>query len=178
MSPHSVEGTNQYYQNEFNAQPYRLLKDIDISFCGAPKEGEEFSPKLFELQKVPFDDFTMLFKIGNNPFENQNLVVRIGDQYYDWKAACPIIMSMALYERSFPNDITKEILNNLKNYKQEKQCNDGILADLGDYIEEPYSIIESYFKGQHLYRLVRFETLQKEIALSEQKNISTLVITY
>ena len=108
MSPHSVEGTNQYYQNEFNAQPYRLLKDIDISFCGAPKEGEEFSPKLFELQKVPFDDFTMLFKIGNNPFENQNLVVRIGDQYYDWKAACPIILSVILYGRTFPNEISTD----------------------------------------------------------------------
>lgn len=72
----------------------------------------------------------------------------------------------------FP-DITKEILNNLKNYKQEKQCNDGILADLGDYIEEPYSIIESYFKGQHLYRLVRhqIESYNHFINFQAQKTI-------
>ena len=51
----------------------------------------------------------MLFKMGNNPFENQNLVVRIGDQYYNWKAACPIVMSLLLYGRSFPSEITEEM---------------------------------------------------------------------
>ena len=32
-----------------------------------------------------------------------------------------------------------------------------ILSHLGDYIEEPYHIIESYFQGQHLERLVRHQ---------------------
>ena len=35
-------------------------------------------------------------------------------------------------------------------------CGD-MLKSLGDYIEEPFSIIESYFKGQHLERLVRHQ---------------------
>jgi DNA-directed RNA polymerase II subunit RPB2 len=72
----------------------------------------------------------------------------------------------------FP-DITKEILNNLKNYKQNKECNEGVLADLGDYIEEPYTIIESYFKGQHLYRLVRhqIESYNHFINFQAQKTI-------
>jgi DNA-directed RNA polymerase II subunit RPB2 len=33
----------------------------------------------------------------------------------------------------------------------------GVLSHLGDYIEEPYSIIESYFRGQHLERLARHQ---------------------
>ena len=33
----------------------------------------------------------------------------------------------------------------------------GILAHLGNYIEEPFQIIESYFHGQHLERLVRHQ---------------------
>ena len=72
----------------------------------------------------------------------------------------------------FP-DITKEILNNLNNYKEEKQCNEGVLADLGDYTEEPYSIIESYFKGQHLYRLARhqIESYNHFINFQAQKTI-------
>ena len=32
-----------------------------------------------------------------------------------------------------------------------------ILAHLGNYVEEPYQIIESYFEGQHLERLVRHQ---------------------
>ena len=32
-----------------------------------------------------------------------------------------------------------------------------VLSHLGSYIEEPYSIIESYFQGQHLERLVRHQ---------------------
>jgi DNA-directed RNA polymerase II subunit RPB2 len=32
-----------------------------------------------------------------------------------------------------------------------------VLSHLGNYVEEPYSIIESYFHGQHLERLVRHQ---------------------
>ena len=32
-----------------------------------------------------------------------------------------------------------------------------VLGHLGEYIEEPYTIIESYFRGQHLERLVRHQ---------------------
>ena len=34
---------------------------------------------------------------------------------------------------------------------------ENILSHLGNYIEEPFSIIESYFRGQHLERLVRHQ---------------------
>ena len=33
----------------------------------------------------------------------------------------------------------------------------GVLAHLGEYIEEPYAVIESYFEGKHLERLVRHQ---------------------
>ena len=47
--------------------------------------------------------------MGNNPFENQDLVVRVGEQYYNWKAACPIMMSILLYGRSFPSEILEDL---------------------------------------------------------------------
>ena len=47
--------------------------------------------------------------MGNNPFENQDLVIRVGEQYYNWKAACPILMSLLLYGRSFPNEIIEDL---------------------------------------------------------------------
>ena len=99
----------------------RFFKNLEISLCGPPKEGEEFSTTLFDLHKVPFDEFAMLFQMTKNPFDDPNLVVRIKDQYYNWKAACPIIMSMVLYERSFPDDITQEMGGCIwSSQKQEK----------------------------------------------------------
>ena len=47
--------------------------------------------------------------MGNSPFENQDLVVRVGEQYYNWKAACPIVMSVLLYGRSFPSEIIDDL---------------------------------------------------------------------
>ena len=68
--------------------------DIDFSLCGGLDEPGQFSRTLFESGKLSFDDFTERLKIKElNVFNNPNLVVRIGDQYFTWESACPIIMS-------------------------------------------------------------------------------------
>ena len=48
---------------------------------------------------------------------------------------------------------TEILKSNIESSTQEN----GILSHLGSYIEEPYDIIESYFRGQHLERLVRHQ---------------------
>ena len=42
-------------------------------------------------------------------FSNPNLVVRIGDQFFKWEAACPIIMSRVLFGRSLPSELVDVI---------------------------------------------------------------------
>jgi len=54
-------------------------------------------------------------------------------------------------EKSVANQIEGHI-ENIRSTVQDK-----ILGHLGEYIEEPYTIIESYFIGQHLERLVRHQ---------------------
>ena len=57
-----------------------------------------------------------------------------------------------------PFDLCDTISSIIDNEKLKiKNNNNDILSDLGSYIEEPYTIIESYFKGQHLDRLVRHQ---------------------
>ena len=52
----------------------------------------------------------------------------------------------------------EQYLYNLKkNIENSPEINESVLSGLGDYIEEPYTIIQSYFKGQHLERLVRHQ---------------------
>lgn len=50
-------------------------------------------------------------------------------------------------------DIIEKETQNVDVSSQEKS----VLSHLGEYLEEPYKIIESYFGGQHLERLVRHQ---------------------
>ena len=55
-------------------------------------------------------------------------------------------------------DISSQIQESIQEAIQNTDVKkDGVLEHLGNYIEEPYEIIESYFKGQHLERLVRHQ---------------------
>lgn len=76
---------------------------------------------------------------------------------------------------TIPNKIEKTIENATETIKQmieqeiseklQEQINansnledaSNVLSNLGEYIEEPFTIIESYFEGQHLQRLVRHQ---------------------
>ena len=63
---------------------------------------------MFELRKVAFDDYVMQLKLGNDIFQNPDLVAKIGEQYFTWKTAVPIIMASVLYGRPLPNDVIRE----------------------------------------------------------------------
>jgi len=62
---------------------------------------------------------------------------------------------------------TTEVIRDIIEKEKETQNNDvstsissqekSVLSHLGEYLEEPYKIIESYFGGQHLERLVRHQ---------------------
>ena len=52
--------------------------------------------------------------------------------------------------------LQKTILNECVK-ESEPMSRPDVLSHLGNYVEEPYAIIESYFEGQHLERLVRHQ---------------------
>jgi Lipin/Ned1/Smp2 multi-domain protein middle domain len=52
---------------------------------------------------------TFFQRAESSLFNNPALVVRIGEQYYKWSAACPIIMSTILYGRTLPSDLVEVI---------------------------------------------------------------------
>jgi len=54
-------------------------------------------------------------------------------------------------------DVIKSIIEKETFRNQSAVEGDDVLSHLGSYIEEPYHIIESYFQGQHLERLVRHQ---------------------
>ena len=121
MSPRSVEaipaattssearGGVTPVKQDIGVGGYRQA-DIDFSLCGGLDDASQFSRTLFESGKLSFDDFAERLKIKDlNLFSNPNLVVRIGDQYFNWESACPIIMSRVLYGRSLPSELVDVI---------------------------------------------------------------------
>jgi len=55
-------------------------------------------------------------------------------------------------------DDIKDTIDKMIKCEIEKRNNDAdVLAHLGNYVEEPYKVIESYFRDQHLERLVRHQ---------------------
>lgn len=67
----------------------------------------------------------------------------------------PIHQSIEEFKQMIQETIRQEFAN-----KNENSDNSDIhvLDHLGDYVEEPYTVIESYFQAQHLERLVRHQT--------------------
>eukprot|EP00095_Tigriopus_kingsejongensis_P000826 snap_masked-scaffold63_size435493-processed-gene-2.4 protein:Tk00826 transcript:snap_masked-scaffold63_size435493-processed-gene-2.4-mRNA-1 annotation:"phosphatidate phosphatase lpin3" len=121
MSPHSVDGAiggaahpHRYDHSSDEEQRNHLIQktlpDIAFSLCGGledpPQEGQPpFSNVLFEQSLLSFDDFVMRLRNKEEVLNNPNLVVRIGEQYYTWQAACPMIMSAVLFGRTLPSDL-------------------------------------------------------------------------
>ena len=59
-------------------------------------------------------------------------------------------------ESSIKNIIQEDFAKTTKDFRLNDDVNQ-LLSHLGNYIEEPYKVIESYFQGQHLERLVRHQ---------------------
>ena len=54
-------------------------------------------------------------------------------------------------------DLRKKIADEILRIQTDGDIGKHVLDHLGDYVEEPYTLIESYFEAQHLERLVRHQ---------------------
>jgi DNA-directed RNA polymerase beta subunit len=54
-------------------------------------------------------------------------------------------------------DLRKKIADEIMRIQTDGDIGKHVLDHLGDYVEEPYTLIESYFEAQHLERLVRHQ---------------------
>jgi DNA-directed RNA polymerase II subunit RPB2 len=60
-------------------------------------------------------------------------------------------------QEGFVDNIEQYIKDEMASHTIEKEEGTHVLSHLGEYIEEPFHIIETYFRGQHLERLVRHQ---------------------
>lgn len=74
-----------------------------MSLCGGLSNTTGSIAEKFLQHLITFDD------LANNPkvLEDPNLVIRYDGQYYNWKAASPLITSLIMFRRPLPQVRTK-----------------------------------------------------------------------
>ncbi|XP_044597606.1 phosphatidate phosphatase LPIN2 isoform X2 [Cotesia glomerata] len=104
QSPNSVEGAiggPKSLDSDFEESKQSLFEnniDISLSLCGGLDTDDGPSDELFQQNLLQYDDLCNDTKL----YENPNLVIKINGKYYNWTTACPIIISLAAFQRGLP----------------------------------------------------------------------------
>jgi len=69
-----------------------------MSLCGGLTSLEGPSEATFRRHLVTFDEFIQNPKIVDDP----NLVIKYDGQYYNWRTACPLVMSLVMFQQPLP----------------------------------------------------------------------------
>ena len=121
-------------------------------------------PQEYESKNIECDD-TLCKSYDKNPIDNLQDIHTLVSEKIGSLLHSDEFGQMA--EDIMKEHTTKQIL------PDEKSSDTGVLDHLGEYVEEPFTIIESYFQGQHLDRLVRhqIESYNHFITYQMQKTI-------
>ena len=104
QSPNSVEGAiggPKSLDSDFEEpkqSPFDNNISISLSLCGGLDSEHGPSEESFLQNLLHFDDVCQDVKL----YENPNLVVKINGKFYNWATACPIIVTLAAFQRGLP----------------------------------------------------------------------------
>ncbi|XP_048727886.2 phosphatidate phosphatase LPIN2-like isoform X2 [Ostrea edulis] len=118
VSPHSVEGAIGGPPGvSFLKSEVQHLGNYSLSLCGGLSDPDGVNLEKFMTHIVTFGDLCENFNMITNP----DLVVRIGENYYNWQTAAPIILCQVCFEKDLPeksmNDLMKEHMPKKKTKK-------------------------------------------------------------
>ncbi|XP_040127230.1 phosphatidate phosphatase LPIN1 isoform X4 [Ictidomys tridecemlineatus] len=98
QSPHSVGSSGADSGMESTSDGLRDLPSIAISLCGGLSDHREITKDAFLEQAVSYQQFV------DNPaiIDDPNLVVKIGNKYYNWTTAAPLLLAMQAFQKPLP----------------------------------------------------------------------------
>lgn len=98
QSPQSVGSAAADSGTECLSDSASDLPDVTLSLCGGLSENGEISKEKFMEHIITYNEF------AENPaiIDNQNLVVKIGNRYYNWTLAAPLILSLQAFQKNLP----------------------------------------------------------------------------
>ncbi|XP_058485545.1 phosphatidate phosphatase LPIN1 isoform X2 [Solea solea] len=82
------------------------LAHVAISLCGGLTDNREITREQFQERAVSYQQFS------ENPslIDDPNLVVKIGNKYYNWNTAAPVMLAMQVYQKPLPQASVENIM--------------------------------------------------------------------
>ncbi|XP_018413901.1 PREDICTED: phosphatidate phosphatase LPIN1 [Nanorana parkeri] len=98
QSPQSMGSSGVDSGVESISDGIRDLPSIAISLCGGLTDNKEMTKEQFVEQVVTYQQFV------DNPsiIDDPNLVVKIGNKYYNWPTAAPVLLAMQAFQKPLP----------------------------------------------------------------------------
>uniref|UniRef100_A0A8C1N6Q8 phosphatidate phosphatase n=1 Tax=Cyprinus carpio TaxID=7962 RepID=A0A8C1N6Q8_CYPCA len=100
QSPQSVGSAAADSGTECMSDSASDLPDVTLSLCGGLGENGEISKEKFMEHIITYHEFAENLAIIDNP----NLVVKIGNRYYNWTLAAPLILSLQAFQKNLPKE--------------------------------------------------------------------------
>ncbi|NXY41031.1 LPIN1 phosphatase, partial [Ceuthmochares aereus] len=106
QSPQSVGSSGADSGIESTVDGIRDLPSIAISLCGGLTENKEITKEEFLEHAVTYQQFV------DNPaiIDDPNLVVKIGNKYYNWTTAGPLLLAMQAFQKPLPKATVESIM--------------------------------------------------------------------
>uniref|UniRef100_A0A3B4WS28 phosphatidate phosphatase n=1 Tax=Seriola lalandi dorsalis TaxID=1841481 RepID=A0A3B4WS28_SERLL len=82
------------------------LPHVAISLCGGLTENREITREQFQERAISYQQFSENPSIIDDP----NLVVKIGNKYYNWSTAAPVMLAMQVYQKPLPQASVENIM--------------------------------------------------------------------
>ncbi|XP_008583976.1 PREDICTED: phosphatidate phosphatase LPIN1, partial [Galeopterus variegatus] len=104
QSPQSMGSSGVDSGVESTSDGLRDLPSIGISLCGGLGDNREITRDAFLEQAVSYQQFV------DNPaiIDDPNLVVKIGNKYYNWTTAAPLLLAMQAFQKPLPKESKPE----------------------------------------------------------------------
>ncbi|XP_036026641.1 phosphatidate phosphatase LPIN1 isoform X4 [Onychomys torridus] len=106
QSPQSVGSSGIDSGVESTSDGLRDLPSIAISLCGGLSDHRDITKDAFLEQAVSYQQF------ADNPaiIDDPNLVVKIGNKYYNWTTAAPLLLAMQAFQKPLPKATVESIM--------------------------------------------------------------------
>lgn len=117
QSPHSVEGAIGGPSLTLLPSEIKHLGTYSLSLCGGLSDADSVTLEKFMSKIVTYDDLCE----NPNMLTNPELVVRIGNKYYNWLTAAPLILSQIAFQKSLPEKIVESLCSQHMPKKKEKK---------------------------------------------------------
>ncbi|XP_035992403.1 phosphatidate phosphatase LPIN1 isoform X2 [Fundulus heteroclitus] len=98
QSPHSVGSSGVDSGVDSLLDQIADMPHVAISLCGGLSDNKEITKEQFLERAVSYQQFSENPSIIDDP----NLVVKVGNKYYNWTTAAPVMLAMQVYQKPLP----------------------------------------------------------------------------